>query len=365
MLMKKSAVAVALMAALGAQAQVTLYGTLDMSLSSVKPVAPAAANAKRNTGIESGGMTASHIGLAGQEDLGDGLKASFQLESIVGADTGSTSAVSFWNRNANIALAAEGLGKLTVGRKQKIFFDSVAAYNPFGEASYGAAMPLLNDLGQIYTSDLLIAAVEVLQGGPLTDAERTQTLALLASEARAWDNSLTYETPNLNGFSGAIQLGLKEASAAGNNVAVSAQYEAGPLSVGFAHQTTKLGLVDAVDLKDTRFVLNGSYDLGVAKLFGQVGKTTWKNTVNGGTVLKVSAFQLGAGVPLSEQGTVLASVGQAKEKENAPETKRTVFSLGYDHTLSKRTDVYGVIKSDKITSLETGNTLAVGVRHRF
>lgn len=357
MSMKKSAVAVALLAAMGAQAQVTLYGTLDLNLSSSKPQLTAGTESSRVTEVANGGLTASFIGLAGEEDLGAGLKASFQLESLVNVDTGAANGAGFWSRNANVAISSE-FGKLTVGRKQKIYYDSVAAFSPFGSASLGTSMTVLNNLAPHLTDADVVTAVSGVDG--------TFTSSTLAAESRAWDNSLTYESPEFNGFTAAVQVGLKEAATTGNNVAVTAQYTAGPLALGIAYQATKLGAAATLDEEDTRFTLGASYDLGVAKLFGQFGKIKWTDAITGDTDLKMDAFQLGATVPLTEEGTVMVSAGQAKQKDVAVDpSKRTVFSLGYDHNLSKRTDVYGVVKSDKLTGYTTGNTVAVGVRHRF
>lgn len=39
--------------------------------------------------------------------------------------------------------------------------------------------------------------------------------------------------------------------------------------------------------------------------------------------------------------------------------------LGYDHVLSKRTDIYAMYSYDKLSAHPTGNTFAVGVRHTF
>ena len=46
-------------------------------------------------------------------------------------------------------------------------------------------------------------------------------------------------------------------------------------------------------------------------------------------------------------------------------SKRTTISLGYDYTLSKRTDIYTVLMNDKITNFDRGNSFAVGIRHKF
>jgi predicted porin len=39
--------------------------------------------------------------------------------------------------------------------------------------------------------------------------------------------------------------------------------------------------------------------------------------------------------------------------------------VGYDYNLSKRTDLYAMLMSDKITTFESGTSLGLGVRHRF
>ena len=46
-------------------------------------------------------------------------------------------------------------------------------------------------------------------------------------------------------------------------------------------------------------------------------------------------------------------------------SKRETFSLGYDHYLSKRTDLYAVYMNDRITSFDRGNSYVAGIRHRF
>src|SRR5574344_1903859 len=84
--MKKSLIALAALAASGvamAQSSVTLYGVLDTGLTYSK-------------GEESvygmthvGGNVNSRLGFRGVEDLGNGLKATFNLEAGMGVDDGN------------------------------------------------------------------------------------------------------------------------------------------------------------------------------------------------------------------------------------------------------------------------------------
>ena len=39
--------------------------------------------------------------------------------------------------------------------------------------------------------------------------------------------------------------------------------------------------------------------------------------------------------------------------------------LDYDYNLSKRTNVYAMYMNDRITSKSTGNSVGIGVHHRF
>ena len=76
--------AAAALTSLGASAQVTLYGLLDVSLTHVSGYAQGGV-----TALSSGHLEGSRWGLKGEEDLGGGYKALFTLESRFEADTGT------------------------------------------------------------------------------------------------------------------------------------------------------------------------------------------------------------------------------------------------------------------------------------
>ena len=44
---------------------------------------------------------------------------------------------------------------------------------------------------------------------------------------------------------------------------------------------------------------------------------------------------------------------------------RNTAALGYDHSLSLRTDVYATYLYDKASNQAVGNSLGLGIRHRF
>nr|HPR44210.1 porin [Ottowia sp.] len=44
---------------------------------------------------------------------------------------------------------------------------------------------------------------------------------------------------------------------------------------------------------------------------------------------------------------------------------RKTLAVGYDYTLSKRTDAYANVMFDRITGFDSGTSYGVGLRHRF
>jgi predicted porin len=44
---------------------------------------------------------------------------------------------------------------------------------------------------------------------------------------------------------------------------------------------------------------------------------------------------------------------------------RTTTSVGYSYIFSKRTDAYAVLMNDQFTGQASGNSMGLGLRHRF
>ena len=60
---------------------------------------------------------------------------------------------------------------------------------------------------------------------------------------------------------------------------------------------------------------------------------------------------------------MLASYAQTKLQP--VNQSRKTLTVGYDYNLSKRTDAYLMVMHDRITSYESGNSIGLGIRHRF
>jgi predicted porin len=366
MFAKKIVAGAALLAvAAAAQAGVNVYGTVDMSVMSVLGAHSSDANdengvyAKRTTHVSSGAMTTSYIGFSGSEDLGGGLKAEFALETFLAADTGGTlanNAAGFWGRASNIALSGS-FGKVAIGQYDNPFFTYGLTYNPFG-----ASMTMSPTMRHYYGKGV--------------------NLSVLTGDT-GWVNSLTYETPNMSGFSGVVQWSPKESSAAHkkDSLTIGGQYSAGPLSLAAAYASVGNsvaygdvyaskpvdGFASQFSDNETVYSLNGSYDFGVVKAFAQFTDAKYKLITNGNKDGSNKAFQIGVSVPVTAQGAVLASYGESKVKFVGETTseKNKVFSLAYDHTLSKRTDAYVGLVNERATDLKSGTSFGVGLRHNF
>jgi predicted porin len=102
-------------------------------------------------------------------------------------------------------------------------------------------------------------------------------------------------------------------------------------------------------------LINGSYDLGVAKLMASYYQTK----LDAGA--KTNSYQLGADIPLSAALTL--SAGYASSSISGVSGSSRGYSVAAAYALSKRTTIYGGVRG---TNKEAAADLwAVGVNHKF
>ena len=303
--MKKSLIALAVLAASGAamaQSSVTLYGVLDTGLTYSK-------------GEESvygmthvGGNVNSRLGFRGVEDLGNGLKATFNLEAGMGVDDGNnymdkdSNGMAF-RRTSTVGLAGN-FGEVRLGRMLTSSYLAVSRYDAFGDTGIGASL-----------------AWNIPQTGY---APRTE-------------NAISYTSPNFSGFKIGAEYGFGEKQKARDSryFGMGATYDNGPLSLGLGYDrlnsNTMDGLLAASDLKTVH--LGGAYNFGVAKLLAFYKQSKVSNAP------KFKTFGLGVSAPVGAAGEVRASYNNYKISDD--NGKANQLSLGYVHNLSKRTALYG------------------------
>ena len=325
---KRSILAGALLGltAVGAHAQsnVQVYGLIDMSVGSTKNP-----GGQSITGVDSGKMTTSYFGFSGTEDLGGGLSAQFRIESFMRADVGEAGRFGgdpFFARTSSVSLAHKDYGTLSFGRNTTQLFVSTLMFNAFGD-SFGYSPSIRH----------------YFAGGQGAVTGDT-----------GWNDAISYASPSLGGFRFGASSAFKEGSN-GGNWSAGLSYAGGPLAVTAVHQTVKKdGATPVQDTETTQF--GASWDFGVLKAFLQYGEVKNETTNN-----KTDITGLGARVPLGA-GAFVAQYGTMDPRVGA---ERKTLSLGYLHNLSRRTELYGVVMSDKVDGLSSGGGYSLGIRHRF
>ncbi|MEB0140784.1 MULTISPECIES: porin [unclassified Undibacterium] len=353
------ALAASFAASASAQSQVSVEGLVDVSLGSVKFSGDKGSTAA----VSSGGMTTSWLGFKGVEDLGGGLKADFALTSFLQADTGAAGRFggdTMFSRDANVGLSGS-FGKVSLGRNLAPSFLPVVIFNPFGDS---------------FNLSPLVLHTYVPSGN-----FAARTWANSAAGDSGWSNEIIYSTPNFSGLSANFhyQFGEKAGDSGSNNVGVNALYFNGPLALtAYYHQvkvSNPLGAAAIIDAtaapinyaaingQKTWFV-GGSYELSVVKLFATYSASKDESTLAGN--MDDKTYSLGAKVPVAG-GDILLAFADTKRSGSlvGSDLKRDTFSAGYDYPLSKRTDVYAVAMSDKISSADRATSVALGIRHKF
>jgi predicted porin len=187
--MNKKLVALAVAGAfalpLAAQAQtanVTLYGRLNMDFEFVDGQQADGSNPTVNR-LSS---NSSRFGMRGTESLGGGLNAIFQIESNVSGDTGNSASSSIASRETFVGLQGSW-GKFTVGK---------------------FLMPQ-DDIRFIFDNNTTLGT-SILSDGALW-AQAQESKAGGGFDARL-GNSLRYDSPNMAGFTAAIQYSTRDSS---------------------------------------------------------------------------------------------------------------------------------------------------------
>ena len=152
--MKKTLIALAALAATGAtlaQSSVTIYGRMDLGMTSVETTrgaanaTPGATDAFSLAGAE-GTRTGSRLGFRGTEDLGGGLRAGFVYEIGINADR-IADGTNAQTRLANLSLSG-GFGTVVVGTFMNAF-DTARGFSPATPSAPGGDFTLC----LLYTSD--------------------------------------------------------------------------------------------------------------------------------------------------------------------------------------------------------------------
>ena len=387
--MKKTLLAAALVTGFAgvahAESSVTLYGLVDAGYGykQQKVSTDGASYKERNIGARNNVKNGSRWGMKGVEDLGNGTSAIFQLEGgFTPGDGEQAQGGRLFGRQAFVGLTGESWGTFTIGRQYNAADAFIAPIDPFG-TGWGQA---------------------------------ASNSAFGDSVSHRYDNAIKYVSPNFSGFQfglGVVHDDTKETwdingvetsdKVTASGVTLGAGYNAGPLSIGasfdYLRNKQKVNSVTTTDDKTKAWNLGAAYDLDVVKLhaivgqqrdgvigglgladdlFDNMGEIGVNIPAPGGKGLRQTSWLAGISAPVGDAGKVLFSYTGNRIKHNDlgdARVKTNIFSLGYQHNLSKRTQVYAVASygQSKLTNYAPNaadiklksTDVAVGLQHRF
>src|SRR5262245_51148723 len=124
--MKKSLLALAVLGAFAgaasAQSSVTIYGSLDLGIAKSNGGTAGNNGGQAGNGAQAKAWTlqsanAPRLGFRGNEDLGGGLSAQFQIEHRFNPDTGQVNNLGiFWQGRSYMQLSSAAAGRIYLGR---------------------------------------------------------------------------------------------------------------------------------------------------------------------------------------------------------------------------------------------------------
>ena len=301
---------------------VQLYGAIDTGLEYVTHADANGDGVLRMPNVTSGLMP-SRWGLRGQEDLGDGLKVSFTLESGFGPDNGvQAQGGRLFGRQAWVALGSRW-GQVTFGRQYNATLFAIGESDVMGPAVYGLGsldnyIPNTrsdNAIGYRGTYDQFTTVLTYSLGRDVSAAGGPA--ATNCPGERADDGKACRQVA-----------GTLKYDSSGGGVAIGYdQFRGGPNAAG--------GLTDS-DRTDTRQLLTGYVKFGQLKLgAGWVARTT-RAAVKSDSDL----YYLGASYPLTAAWTLDAEV--ARLRTSIANGKSTLAAARATYAISKRTAVYGL-----------------------
>ena len=307
---------------MAAQAAPTVYGHFHMSLDRYDNGGTAAAVAANagNGAIAAASSTevgllnsnSTRFGIKGDEDLGGGLKAIYQVESgAFNADDGSAG-LGGTLRNTYMGFAGSSWGSVKFGRHDAPVKDFSRKIDAFNE-----------EIG-----DMRIAV-----------------------GAAAFDNRISnmvrYDSPSFAGVQFALQYGAAEATANPRNTSGSVTWSQGPIYLGLGYEIHKAHLNSTdKDVSDMRLVgkFDVTSDLYIAALYDNLSNlgTTPTNSIAGIGVdgNDSKAWALGAGFKMANNLFKAQYAKLDKSDKATTENGAKGWVVGVDHNFSKTTKVY-------------------------
>ncbi|MBI2276749.1 MAG: porin [Dechloromonas sp.] len=295
-----------------AQSNVTIYGRADLGGMYRNGDSGAVANTEGKYEIASGLQAGSRIGFKGVEDLGNGLKAIFEIEygTALDQNTGGNRAATWTNRHSYVGLTG-GFGTVVGGHLDGVRYGVFNAFDPFAGGTVG-------------------------------------NFTQMTVQVDRASNAVAYISPKFAGFGAvlAYATAIDSTEAAGNGIAgqagndrtlntIMGTYDNGPISARLDYEQ-----IVPTNQEGKTWVATAaaSYDLGVVKV-SALYDILKSDEGGAGYTANQHAWFVGLKAPVGKF-TLKAVGGQLLDKLNDDNKNAWKVGLGADYALSKRTNLY-------------------------
>lgn len=350
--MQKKIIALAIATAFAAPAafadtsNVTVYGVANVSYDMTQTGGTGVGAAANDFSSNKVSSNTSRLGLKGTEDLGDGLSAIWQIESLVNIDNSNAAGNTIGSRNTFAGLSSKTAGTVLLGRHDTPYMQSNRKYDLFADG---------------------MADNRSIMGGGRSSVQGAAAAAVVNTVGASFNGRqpdlIAYISPAMSGFTGAIayvagaETQTTTAQTKGNAWSLAAMYGNGPISANFGYEVHTLGSAGSgtlgfntgtaaapasalAGLKETAWTISGGYKVAAFELNAIYEKTSDDFGVAGSNRLGHRAYYLGGKYNFGSNAVKLA---YANAGSNAlVNTGASQVSVGFDHSLSKRTTVYAM-----------------------
>ncbi len=341
------AVAAAVAAPMAAMADVKISGYMHASWDFLDADEVNADESDDTTGVMGGAARATHIRFSGNEDLGNGLKAIWQIESQVdNFGVGS--------RNTWVGLAGSW-GNFKMGRLDTPYKQSTGSLDVMGNT--------VGDYNNIIA--------QTSTAGNNFDERPTDTVS--------------YWTPNFNGFSGGIMRASMDQEEANGTSAddlevwsMMAKYQNGPFFASLAWEDQSGGAFNSTTVDESdAWKLGLGYKFGNSRV-GFIYEDIDHDAAN--SMREREAWYINFGHKFGANRVAVAYGDMDDSDANGVNDGVDFWALGVYHSFSKRTEVYAIYadkdndrnatvgtwsKEGAIQAGGDASALSLGIIHKF
>ena len=349
-----------------AQTNVTIYGVADAGY--VYGSDSYLNNTKSIQKMFSGGQSGSRLGFMGTEDLGNGLSATFRLESGVAIDNGTaTQNGGNFSRWATVGLKGKNWGEVQFGRRDTFSDELIGGFDASTRSTTAQASPIMQDTARW---DNMFAYISPSWSG-------FQVKAGVSTDINGQEEDATAFVPAVVGPP-AVAAAFPQNT---RGYALALQYVNGPIKLGASYDRTKNQKVTGYSFDSgNKWTVAAGYDFNVVALSAEYGKINYADDITNRNGLDVrTQYTIGAMIPFGAANRLGLQYAHGKNEFLSAaindETQK-MWGVVFFHDMSKRTNLYasyGAISQDDDNLLKVGidsqgsyqKAFMAGIRHKF